>query len=71
LISSVRGSGLACGRFNAGTGSSKTAPDLFSAVASSATAPDRGGEAVVVDAGFVEKNLGELSRSAYLSSYVL
>jgi ATP-dependent HslUV protease ATP-binding subunit HslU len=46
-------------------------PDLFSAVASSATAPGRGGEAVVVDAGFVKKNLGELSRSAYLSSYVL
>ena len=35
------------------------------------TAPDRGGEAVVVDGAFVEKNLGELSRSADLSRYVL
>ena len=35
------------------------------------TAPDRDGEAVTVDAGFVEKNLGELSRSADLSRYVL
>jgi ATP-dependent HslUV protease ATP-binding subunit HslU len=35
------------------------------------TAPDRGGEAVVVNAGFVEANLGELSRSADLSRYVL
>ena len=35
------------------------------------TAPDRGGEAVVVDAGFVEANLGALSRSADLSRYVL
>ncbi len=35
------------------------------------TAPDRGGEAVVVDAGFVEKNLGALARSADLSRYVL
>ena len=35
------------------------------------TAPDRGGEAVVVDAGFVEMNLGDLSRSADLSRYVL
>ncbi|HEX9856946.1 MAG TPA: ATP-dependent protease ATPase subunit HslU [Paracoccaceae bacterium] len=35
------------------------------------TAPDRGGDAVVVDAGFVEVNLGELSRSADLSRYVL
>ena len=35
------------------------------------TAPDRGGEAVVVDADFVEKNLGDLSRSADLSRYVL
>ncbi|MDH2327880.1 ATP-dependent protease ATPase subunit HslU [Cereibacter sp. SYSU M97828] len=34
-------------------------------------APDRGGEAVVVDAAYVEKNLGELSRSADLSRYVL
>jgi ATP-dependent HslUV protease ATP-binding subunit HslU len=35
------------------------------------TAPDRGGEAVVVDAGFVEKNVGALARSADLSRYVL
>ena len=35
------------------------------------TAPDRAGDSVVVDAGFVEKNLGELSRSADLSRYVL
>ncbi|MCX7646230.1 MAG: ATP-dependent protease ATPase subunit HslU [Rhodobacteraceae bacterium] len=34
-------------------------------------APDRSGERVVVDAGFVEANLGELSRSADLSRYVL
>ena len=35
------------------------------------TAPDRSGEAVVVDAGFVETNLGELTRSTALSRYVL
>ncbi|QBY02072.1 ATP-dependent protease ATPase subunit HslU [Rhodophyticola sp. CCM32] len=35
------------------------------------TAPDRSGEAIVVDAGFVEKNLGELMKSADLSRYVL
>ncbi|MGL6211080.1 MAG: ATP-dependent protease ATPase subunit HslU [Paracoccaceae bacterium] len=35
------------------------------------TAPDRAGQAVVVDAGFVEANLGALSRSADLSRYVL
>ena len=35
------------------------------------TAPDRGGETVTVDAGFVERHLGELSRSADLSRYVL
>ena len=35
------------------------------------TAPDRAGDSVVVDAGFVEKNLGALSRSADLSRYVL
>ncbi|MDP4034422.1 MAG: ATP-dependent protease ATPase subunit HslU [Pseudorhodobacter sp.] len=35
------------------------------------TAPDRGGEAVVVDAAFVETNLGALSRSTDLSRYVL
>ncbi len=35
------------------------------------TAPDRAGEAVTVDAAFVEQYLGELSRSADLSRYVL
>ena len=35
------------------------------------TAPDRGGEVVVVDAAFVEANLGALSRSTDLSRYVL
>jgi ATP-dependent HslUV protease ATP-binding subunit HslU len=35
------------------------------------TAPDRGGEAVVVDAAFVEQNVGALARSADLSRYVL
>lgn len=35
------------------------------------TAPDRGGDAVVVDAAFVEVNIGALSRSADLSRYVL
>ena len=34
-------------------------------------APDRGGESVEVNADFVEKNLGELTRSADLSRYVL
>ena len=34
-------------------------------------APDRAGDAVVVDAAFVEANLGALSRSADLSRYVL
>ncbi|MGY6550099.1 MAG: ATP-dependent protease ATPase subunit HslU [Roseinatronobacter sp.] len=34
-------------------------------------APDRAGQAVVVDAGFVEHNLGDLARSADLSRYVL
>ncbi len=34
-------------------------------------APDRAGEAVTVDADFVERNLGELSRSTDLSRYVL
>ncbi len=34
-------------------------------------APDRGGEAVVVDAAFVEAQLGELMRSADLGRYVL
>ncbi len=35
------------------------------------TAPDRSGDEVVVNAGFVETNLGQLSRSADLSRYVL
>ena len=35
------------------------------------TAPERGGDAVVVDAAFVEVNIGALSRSADLSRYVL
>ena len=35
------------------------------------TAPDRGGEAITVDAGFVEANLGELTRNTDLSRYVL
>jgi ATP-dependent HslUV protease ATP-binding subunit HslU len=35
------------------------------------SAPDRAGQAVVVDAAFVEANLGALSRSADLSRYVL
>jgi ATP-dependent HslUV protease ATP-binding subunit HslU len=35
------------------------------------TAPDRAGEAITVDAAFVEENLGELTRSMDLSRYVL
>lgn len=35
------------------------------------TAPDRAGDAVTVDADFVEKNLGELARSTDISRYVL
>ncbi|MCU0906420.1 MAG: ATP-dependent protease ATPase subunit HslU [Rhodobacteraceae bacterium] len=34
-------------------------------------APDRSGQAVTVDAGYVEANLGELSRSADVSRYML
>ncbi|MCC5964857.1 MAG: ATP-dependent protease ATPase subunit HslU [Natronohydrobacter sp.] len=34
-------------------------------------APDRAGQGVTVDAAFVEKNLGDLARSADLSRYVL
>ncbi|MCB1388674.1 MAG: ATP-dependent protease ATPase subunit HslU, partial [Rhodobacteraceae bacterium] len=34
-------------------------------------APDRGGQSVIVDAAYVEANIGELSRSADLSRYVL
>ena len=35
------------------------------------TAPDRAGDAVVVDASFVDKHLGDLAASADLSRYVL
>ena len=35
------------------------------------SAPDRSGQAITVDAGFVENNLGALSRSPDLSRYVL
>ena len=35
------------------------------------TAPDRSGDKVTVDAAFVETHLGDLSRSADLSRYVL
>ncbi|WP_309665100.1 ATP-dependent protease ATPase subunit HslU [Tabrizicola sp.] len=35
------------------------------------TAPDRSGEAVIVDSAFVETNLGALARSADVSRYVL
>jgi ATP-dependent HslUV protease ATP-binding subunit HslU len=35
------------------------------------TAPDRAGEKVTVDAAFVDKNLGELTRSVDVSRYVL
>ncbi|WP_435257082.1 ATP-dependent protease ATPase subunit HslU [Thioclava sp. FR2] len=35
------------------------------------SAPDRSGEEIVVDAGFVETNVGQLARSADLSRYVL
>ncbi len=35
------------------------------------SAPDRSGDSVTVDAGFVEENLGELTKSADLSRYVL
>ena len=35
------------------------------------TAPDRGGEEVVVDEAFVERNVGALARSADISRYVL
>ena len=34
-------------------------------------APDRSGDSITVDAGFVEDNLGELARSADMSRYVL
>jgi len=35
------------------------------------TAPDRGGETITVDSGFVETHLGELAKSADISRYVL
>jgi ATP-dependent HslUV protease ATP-binding subunit HslU len=35
------------------------------------TAPDQGGSAITVDAGFVESQLGDLARSTDLSRYVL
>lgn len=35
------------------------------------TAPDRSGEAITVDAGFVEENLGELASGSDMSRYVL
>ncbi len=35
------------------------------------TAPDRGGEEITVDAAFVDKNLGELTKSTDVSRYVL
>ncbi|HEY0276117.1 MAG TPA: AAA family ATPase, partial [Paenirhodobacter sp.] len=35
------------------------------------TAPDRAGQTVTIDAAFVDKHLGDLSRSADLSRYVL
>jgi ATP-dependent HslUV protease ATP-binding subunit HslU len=35
------------------------------------TAPDRGGDEIVVDANFVEQHLGELARSTDISRYVL
>jgi ATP-dependent HslUV protease ATP-binding subunit HslU len=35
------------------------------------TAPDRSGEAIIVNAGFVETNLGALSKSTDISRYVL
>jgi len=35
------------------------------------TAPDKGGEAITVDADFVETNVGELARSTDVSRYVL
>jgi ATP-dependent HslUV protease ATP-binding subunit HslU len=35
------------------------------------TAPDRGGETVTIDAGFVEKAVGSLAKNADLSRYIL
>lgn len=35
------------------------------------TAPDRAGDSIVIDAAFVEKNLGEMMKSADISRYML
>jgi ATP-dependent HslUV protease ATP-binding subunit HslU len=35
------------------------------------TAPDRNGETIVIDAAFVEKNIGDLARNADLSRFIL
>ena len=35
------------------------------------TAPDRGGDTITIDAGFVNQHLGELAKSADISRYVL
>ena len=35
------------------------------------TAPDRGGEKIVVDAAFIERNIGDLVRNADLSRFIL
>ena len=35
------------------------------------SAPDRGGESVVIDGAFVEKNVGDLARNADLSRFIL
>ena len=35
------------------------------------TAADRAGEAIVVDAGFVERNVGDLARNRDLSRFIL
>ena len=35
------------------------------------TAPDRSGEAVIINAGFVKENLGELANGSDMSRYVL
>ncbi|HEY1735695.1 MAG TPA: ATP-dependent protease ATPase subunit HslU [Methylovirgula sp.] len=35
------------------------------------TAPDRSGEAIVIDGAFVEKNIGDLARNADLSRFIL
>ena len=35
------------------------------------TAADRSGEAILVDAGFVERNVGDLARNRDLSRFIL